>query len=55
MPSRKIPLKNSLADFPLRGGGVPPISDKGFLANRFSAKGGGGEGTLSGENPLGSF
>ena len=31
--------------FPLRGGGVPHLSTKGFLAKKFSVKGVGGGGT----------
>ena len=35
-------MRKISSNFPLRGGGVPPLSAKGFLAKLFSVKGVGG-------------
>ena len=39
-PFREKNFRKSLADFPLRGGGEPPISAKGFSEKWFSVEGG---------------
>ena len=44
-----------LSGLSVKGGGVPPLSAKGFWQNDFPLRGEGGGYPLKGQNPLSSF